>query len=101
MSDQIHENDIGTVFIVYITEDGVAVPLGTATTKEIRFRKPTGIQAIKDAEFVTDGSDGGLKYTTVTDDLTPAGVWQIQGRAVLPNGTWSSEVDEFRVHENI
>jgi hypothetical protein len=101
MSDEIHVDDVGTVFTVTLKESGSAVNVSTATTKQIKFKNPAGTSATKTADFTTDGSDGKITYTTVAEDIDSAGVWIIQARIVMPTGTWSSNTKEFRVYPNL
>lgn len=101
MSDEIHVDDIGTVFTVTLKESGSAVNVSTATTKTIKFKDPSGTASSKTADFTTDGSDGKIYYTTVADDLDEAGMWEIQAYVVMPTGTWSSSTKKFRVYPNL
>lgn len=99
--EEVHVGDIGTVFTVTVADSGTPVDISAATTIEIIFGKPYDNASVtKTAVFVTDGTDGKIKYTTVANDLNIAGPWEIQARITLPTGTWRSEVGEFTVHEN-
>jgi len=111
--DQIHQNDIGTEFVVIITKciNGVETPIdiSTATLKEIVFLKSDG--TTKDVHLAVftsilsggagDGSDGQISYFTVLGDLDQLGNYQIQGKVTTPAGKWSSEIDKFKVHKNL
>lgn len=101
MTAEIHAGDIGTVFEVTVQEDGIALDISTATTKQFVFKKKSGALLTVDAEFVTDGSDGKLSYTTVSGDLNEVGQWQIQVYVVLPTGSWRSDVQYFDVYKNL
>lgn len=98
---EIHLNDIGTNFEITILNDGVVVDISSATTKEIKFKKSNGSTFTQSVSFVTDGTDGKIKYLSVDGDLDLIGIWQIQARVVLSSGTWSSETEEFEVFANI
>ena len=75
----IHKNDVGTVIEVIIKdEDNVAIDVSAATVKTIRLRNPAGTVMEKTAVFVTDGTDGKIKYTTVDGDLDATGDWRTQ-----------------------
>ena len=102
MTEQIHIGDIGTVFKVLITdENGDALNISTATTKQIIFRKPGNRGTLTvDADFTTDGSDGYIQYAIVDGDLDTFGVWQIQAKVITPQFTNYSEIDDFRVRAN-
>ena len=101
MPTEIHVGDIGTVFEVTIQDDGVAVNISSATTKEIIFRKPDKTLLTKAANFSTDGTDGKIRSTTVSGDLNAAGVWSIQAHVILPGGDWKSSISEFSVIPNL
>ena len=99
--EEIHLGDIGTSLQLEIVEDGVALDISTATSLKMRFQKPSGSTLDKDASFVTDGSDGLIRYVTVSGDLDEAGTWTRQ--AFMQIGSWhgqSSRV-QFVVRGNI
>jgi hypothetical protein len=80
-----HAGDVGAVIQVTFTSDGsTVIDIDDATTKQIKFEDPNGTVITKAAEYVTDGSDGVLKYTTVASDtvFATAGRWFIQGYVV-------------------
>jgi hypothetical protein len=94
--------DEGVSIIVALTDpSGDPISVQAATSKKIRLGKPDGTSVEFDAEFVTDGSDGQISYTTMTDDVDQAGEWQVQGIVVLGGATKSSAVSTFQAHDNI
>ena len=102
MAAGIHENDVGTQFQVTITGPlGNNTNISGATDKRIIFKKPDGTTVSKTADFVNTGSDGGLKYVTVSGDLNAVGSWKIQAYVVTPSGEWHSEFETFKVHRNL
>ena len=102
INDEIHVGDIGTIFTITITEGGSAIDISSATTKEFHFDRPNANGKFsKDAIFVTNGMNGELKYTTVADDLDTPGEWLIQTYLVMPSGEWHTNIDTFKVFENI
>ena len=103
-----HLNDTGTPITVIFKNDGVAMDFSemTVTTKQIKFRKPDGTVLVCDADWVTDGSDGKIKYVTVYEDFNLAGRWLVQGYIAvsLPEesaGAWHSERIEIDVFDNV
>ena len=100
-ANEIHVGDIGTVFEVTLMDGSSVVDLSSATTKELVFRKPDGVKLTKTAAFKTDGTDGIITYTSVTDDLDTAGTWRLQAHVVIGGGTWRSDIGDFKVHENL
>lgn len=102
--NKIHMNDIGTVFQVLLKDDNDAVDVSSATgenSKQFIFEKPSGATLTKTAVFVTDGTNGLLKYTTIENDLNEEGVWKLQVKVVLTEGTWRSNVESFTVYVNL
>ena len=101
LTEEIHVGDIGTLITLAITDAGTAVDLSSATTKQIIFLKPDRTKLTKSAEFSTDGTNGQLKYTTVSGDLDLAGFWQVQAHVIMPTGEWRSSTELFEVAENL
>lgn len=101
LTDKVFVQDIGTIFRTTVKEDGTAVDISTATTKQIIFQPPSGVAVAQTAVFFTDGSDGIMQYVTVADDLNIGGIWRLQGFVVLP--TWQGHGDqvEFKVYDNL
>lgn len=101
-ANEIHIGDIGTIFEVTLMDDVVPVDVNSATSKKIIFEKPDGTIVENDATFKTDGSDGIIRYTTsLASELDQKGNWKIQANVTLPIGQWSSDIDRFKVYENI
>ena len=100
-ANEIHQDDIGTAFTITVQDDTTAVNISTATTRQIKFKKPSGTVLIKTGVFVTDGTDGKLRYTSVADDLDEAGKWYLQVYLVLTNWTGHSDQGEFVVYSNL
>ena len=105
MGEHIQKDNIGTRFTSTIVEDGAAKNVSSATTKKILFRKADKTTFIKDATFVTDGTDGKIYYDSEAGDLdVPGAGWEYQGYVVLVTpraGTYYSEKKGFIVGDNI
>jgi hypothetical protein len=99
--DEIHKNDVGTVFELTIKDGQATVDVSTTTAKQIIFRKPDGSTLTKTAAFVTDGTDGKIKYTTIAGDLDSSGIWEYQAKVTFSGGAWSADIKTFRVHDNL
>lgn len=102
MAKEIHAGDIGTVFTVTILDDSGIVDISSATTKQI-IMDPNGHAAASTfaADFVTDGTDGKLKYVSMDGDLDFEGQYRLQARVVMPTGTWSTNIYRFQVVPNV
>ena len=102
MAAEIHYGDVGTTFILTITDqDGSAVDVSGASTKQIKFEKPSGADVTQTADFTSDGTDGKIEYTTVADDLNETGFWKIQGKVTIATGTWHSDITRKFVYANL
>lgn len=100
-SDEIHVNDIGTVFRGTVQDGTSVVDISGATTIQILFKPSGAATRTKTAVLTGDGTDGQMQYTTVDGDLNVDGVWEWQGQVVLPAGTWRTDVKTFVVHRNL
>lgn len=104
--------DDGTLVRVTIVEDvdgeETAVNVSSALaadSKLIYIKDPNGETSTYDAEFYTDGSDGIIETTLAADDLVLTGVFTIQARVILADGTWHTRTHldghKFRVYGNL
>jgi hypothetical protein len=76
--------------------------LQNASVKQLKFKFSSTV--IRDAVFVTDGSDGKVKYITVHADLVfnKAGAWKIQGYVEIPSaGKWNTAIATVTVEANL
>ena len=97
----IQKDDIGTNFDLTFKEAGVAVDISGATTKEIILRAPDATKTTYAGTFISDGTDGQLRYTTVATDIDQDGHWHLQGKIIMPAGTFFSSVEDFYVKPNL
>lgn len=99
---EVHINDVGFGFDVTVKDqDGAAINLSAATTRQFTFRKPDETEVTKTPVFITDGTDGQLRYVTIAGDLEQIGLWKLQAYIVLPAGEFYSDIFEFRVWPNL
>lgn len=98
---EIYAGDIGTVFRARILdENDSVVDISSATTLEMRFRKPGGAVDVQTASLDTDGTDGYLRYVTIAGDIDKGeeGAWRCQGHVQFPGGlNYSSSIYKFTV----
>ena len=93
--------DVGTSIQLIVTENGVPVNVSTATLLQITFSKPDASIVVKTASFVTDGTDGNIKYVTVAGDLDQSGTWSLQADVTMPGGVWSSDIQKMKVGKKL
>jgi hypothetical protein len=71
--------NIGVRIILTVTENGIAKNISTATKKKIILRNAgSSSKVVKDATFLTDGSDGKVYYDLLAGDVSTAGTWSAQ-----------------------
>ena len=100
-ANEIHMNDVGTKFLVTVTDGTTAVDISSATTKQLIFQKPSGTKLTKATAFTSDGTDGKMQYSVVTDDFDEAGSYKLQGKVVISDGTFYTDIHTFKVHRNL
>lgn len=95
------QTSIGSVGVKFqatlVDQDGTALDISGATTKEILFLAPDGGTLSKAATFGSDGTDGVMYYLTVAADLDEVGSWQWQAHVVTASAEWWSEIATVRV----
>ena len=99
--NEIHLDDIGTIFEVALKDCDNAVDLTGATTLEYIFQKPDGSLVTRTALINGDPTLGVLNYTTVSGDLDLIGSWKLQAHVILPSGEWRSDIEKFKVYANL
>lgn len=107
MSDNIFRlGDYGTISITLIVVDRTTndpIDISTSTDRVFVFQPPRGLPLIeKTPVYVTDGTDGKLKYTVETGlfDKTNsnlAGKWKVQAVITFDTGEITTDPAEFEV----
>jgi len=102
MSKQlVPKGTIGAQIVVTIKDEtGTVVNISSATQdadRKIYLIKPNNEVLTKQAVFMTDGTDGKLKYATIANDLDSVGVWKFHGWVNLVGGTFPTTMSEFEV----
>lgn len=101
VGNEIHVDDIGTVFRILTTDCGSIVDISTANSLQICFTSPT-TEFTRVATFTNVGTDGLFQYQVVQDDLFEVGHWEWQGIVnFLNGGEFHTNVREFEVFPNI
>lgn len=99
---EIHLGDIGTIVERVIKDEtGTIVDLGGATSLEFYFQKPDGTDTTVTASLTTDGSDGKMRYVSISSTWDQVGRWQGQARIQSGTLTLKSDVWEFHVYPNL
>ena len=95
-SNDLRVGDFGVDINFTVKQNGVAQDISGATTV-LTFTKPNGVEVAKSPAFVTDGTDGQVKYTTEAGFLDVAGVWRVISFTDHTTSSYSSEITEFNV----
>jgi hypothetical protein len=98
---EIHANDAGLNFDTVVRDqDGNLINLANGTVTYY-FQKPDGSLLTTAATFVTDGTDGMVRYTTVATDFDQTGTYRHQVKVVIGPVTLWSNINKFRVYPNL
>lgn len=100
----LHIDDVD-VPIIFLVRDRAnkkqPLPLQSATSLQLRFRKPSGDVVVKTASLYTDGSDGKMQYITESGFLDEDGTWSMQAMIEDDSGAIFTDIENFDVGENI
>jgi len=101
MKENIYTGDVGIDIILTVTSpSGEAMDLSSATKKILHMNRP-GVNGHfdKTLSFVTDGTDGKVKYTTESGILNLPGSWHVQAYFEFPGGQkWHTGMAHFHVY---
>ena len=78
---------VGVLLRLTVREDGAAKDVSTATTKQIKLRKPDGTVVTYAASFTAAGVDGQIQAATVSGDLDLVGRYTYCAYVAI--GTWA------------
>lgn len=102
MTAEVHKDDYGTTIIITLVNGaGTALDVSDATLIEFLFEKPSGTVITKTGNFVSDGSDGKVKYTFAEDVLDADGRWKVQVRLTTATALWHGDIEKIRVRPNL
>lgn len=102
MNKVAQKSAIGVNIDVTVKENNIAVDLSTLSTKQYIIRKPNGTLLTKAATFKSDGTDGKLRYTTISGDLDATGNYLVQLNLVFSGGySGRSDIGSFDVVDNL
>jgi len=98
----LQRDGIGYAITVTINDENEsAVDVSGASTLTMRLQDPSGNNTDKTAVNNTDGTDGKIKYVTVSGDLDEAGRWQVQCNVIdASTNRWTTK-GHFHVVANL
>lgn len=100
--NNIHVGDIGVNFFATILdENSNVIDLSSATSMYFNFKRPNNTSFSVIPSFYSDGTDGNLVYSTVSGDISLAGLYSLQVAVTTPAQSFSTDISTFRVERNI
>lgn len=91
----IYAGDNGTVFQFTVRDNGEIVDIRGATV-DVTLKE--GLRRIVKTSTITDGMNGKCEVTLTSEDLSSAGVYQLQGAIKMQDGdSFSSDKINFTV----
>lgn len=94
---------VGEAGTVFILDTGVLI--GSATTQNIRWQKPSGLTGSWAASLYSSysalASATGtylLSHTLAVTDLSESGIWKFQSFVGAIDGTWYGETAELNIY---
>ena len=99
--ENIHVDAVGIAFRATVEVSGSPYNISAATTKQLWFKKPDGTVLTKDADFVTDGSNGQIQYISTSGFLSIPGKWRMQGYVVIGANNLPTSIESFKVQGNL
>ena len=98
----LQRDGIGYAITVTIEdENGSAVDVSGASTLSMVLQDPSNNNTTKTAVNNTDGTDGKIKYVTVSGDLDEAGRWRVQCNVIDASTNRWTTVGHFHVVANL
>ncbi len=74
-------NDFGVDILLTVTDSNCnPVDISTSTAREFELQKPDGSITTVTALFVTNGTDGKLRYTVASGVLNVVGTWSVRAK---------------------
>jgi hypothetical protein len=105
MPSEIHQDDIGTRFLMTVKDGSDFVNISGATALQVNFRKPSDAVINRPAVAGSDGTSvsGVMYYDVVAGDLDEVGKYKLQGKVYLGggSGTFYTDIHTFQVHCNL
>jgi hypothetical protein len=101
MSNEIQVNDVGTRFLLTITDNGLPVNLTDAIQVQVVLRNPNDNIFYKQGVLLNSGINGQVYYDTVEGDIVEAGLHKIQATVFLPSGVYHTNIYSFQVNCNL
>lgn len=98
-AEKIHLGDVGSVIELLILQAGTdtAEDVSDANTIKVKILKKDGSAVEHDGSFVTDGTDGLIKFTSTASSFDVAGEAKIQVYLENIGGTKKHHTTEYAI----
>lgn len=100
MQNEIHV-DATFNFVVTIQDSDGVLDVSDATSKYLLIKKSDDTVLTKNMSFLTDGTEGKLKYVIADGDLDIPGLYKYQVLIITPDYQFYSDIGQFRVYPNL
>jgi hypothetical protein len=100
-ANEIHKNDIGTVFTATIKDGSVTVDLSALTTRVFIFKKPSGSTTTLSATVADSGTSGIMSVTAPSGLFDTTGSYEMQAKVSNASATFFSDTYKFKVFDNL
>jgi len=103
MAESPHVGGVGIVFTFTVKDTAnAAIDLSSSATKTLTVVAPNGVSTTWTLAYVTDGTDGQVKFTTTaTTDLHTAGKWRAQLWMDFTTTSWYTDIVTFEIEANL
>ena len=105
MASEVHQNDIGTRFLLTVKDGADYVSISGASALQVDFRKPSDTVINRSGLRLDDGSSisGVMYYDALAGDLDEIGKYKLQGKVFLGggSGTFYTDIHTFQVYCNL
>lgn len=92
----------GIQFIVTILDENLnPLDISGATALKLAFKLPSGQHVPKFAQYVTNGRDGRLFYTSLPTDFMQSGLTYVQAQVTIGGAILTTAWGQFEVNPNL
>ncbi len=100
----LHDDDFGfDITITFISrKTGLALDISATSTQRIDIRNTRdGVVTQNAAPFVTDGTDGRIRYRATASEFNDRGRWEVQGVAFGASARFATDFEPVDVRRNL
>jgi hypothetical protein len=92
----------GIQFVVTVLDENQnSLDISGATSIVLAFQNPDGTQFTRTAQYLSNGIDGNLCYTTTATDFIEAGLCYVQAQVTIGGAILTTAWGQFEVNANL